>query len=368
MSYSVLQRTHEIGVRMALGAQRFDVLKLVVREGNRAWAVGVVAGLVASFGLTRLISTLLFEVTATDTATFVVVSVGLFLVTLIACYVPARRATQVDPLKALRYEYESFTWSDEDYAGYRYKMVNEIGNRESQTCLAFRSGIHDCRVRDQEPVVQGERTFQGSRRRRSFWMRTTSVARPSPQRSRPTVSTPATNDVTRICCCAIFSTSRSFPRLNSRARASGAARDRDSLDLDGDLTIKDKTVPDRAGRERDGSQPFAKRRRVCLLQCDDRTRSSCFRHQLRARTDRPPLAGHHQRAGLRHFTDEEMKMKLLKHSLKARVLWLLASCLALLIAAPVPGFHTQKSRDETQNTTTWIQQDDGQKRRSRDSR
>src|SRR4029079_3838176 len=104
MSYSVLQRTHEIGVRMALGAQRFHVLRLVVRKGIVLGVVGVVVGLVASFALTRLISTLLFEVTATDTATFVGVSVGLFLVTLVACYLPARRATRVDPLKALRYE------------------------------------------------------------------------------------------------------------------------------------------------------------------------------------------------------------------------------------------------------------------------
>jgi putative ABC transport system permease protein len=104
MSYSVLQRTHEIGVRMALGAQRFDVLKLVVKKGIVLGVVGVAAGLAASFGLTRLISTLLFEVTATDAATFTAVSVGLFLVTLIACYVPALRATRVDPLKALRYE------------------------------------------------------------------------------------------------------------------------------------------------------------------------------------------------------------------------------------------------------------------------
>ncbi len=104
MSYSVQQRTHEIGVRMALGAQERDVLTLIVRHGVVLAAIGVAAGLIASFGLTRLIVSLLFETAATDTITFAVVAIGLFLVTLLACYVPARRATKVDPLMALRYE------------------------------------------------------------------------------------------------------------------------------------------------------------------------------------------------------------------------------------------------------------------------
>jgi putative ABC transport system permease protein len=103
-AYTVTQRTHELGIRLALGAQVTDVLKMILGQGMAVIGIGLVLGLVAAFGLMRLLGSLLFGVGENDPLTFVAITLVLFVVALLACYIPARRATKVDPLEALRTE------------------------------------------------------------------------------------------------------------------------------------------------------------------------------------------------------------------------------------------------------------------------
>jgi len=104
MAYSVRQRTHEIGIRMALGAGAGDVLRLVVRRGLILIALGTAIGLAASLAMTGLLKSFLWGVTATDPVTFSLVVLSLVVVALLACYLPVRRALKIDPMTALRYE------------------------------------------------------------------------------------------------------------------------------------------------------------------------------------------------------------------------------------------------------------------------
>jgi putative ABC transport system permease protein len=104
IAYSVTRRTQEIGLRMALGARTDDVMKLVLRQGMRLAVTGLMFGLAGAFALTRLMAGLLYGVSATDPLTFAVVPALLFAIALLACWIPARRATRVHPMEALRYE------------------------------------------------------------------------------------------------------------------------------------------------------------------------------------------------------------------------------------------------------------------------
>jgi putative ABC transport system permease protein len=104
MAYLVAQRTREIGIRMALGARRGDVMRMIVGHGAKMAAIGVAVGIVGAFALSRVMASLLYEVSPTDLWTFFFVAAGVFVFILLACYVPSLRATRVDPNVALRCE------------------------------------------------------------------------------------------------------------------------------------------------------------------------------------------------------------------------------------------------------------------------
>jgi ABC-type antimicrobial peptide transport system permease subunit len=104
LSYMVGQRSKEIGVRMALGAQKFDVLRMVLKDGARMTLAGIILGIVGALALTRLMRTMLYGVRPTDPLTFISVAAVLGAIAMLACYVPARRAMKVDPMEALRHQ------------------------------------------------------------------------------------------------------------------------------------------------------------------------------------------------------------------------------------------------------------------------